>query len=177
MKSKQVFKGEMAKGLRCSECNKFDTCPEGKNNINKIEADPYEIKDYCCFATDTGNEDSSSAIVLYESGMHVVYSQNFKVRRGAGKRGARLISYDATLEFDFNTGEIKIYYHNEERTETHQINSEGMHFGGDDLLVENFANVVRGTDISHTDLKSGILSAKMCMMAKKSAENWMFCDI
>ena len=177
IKSKQIFKGDMPEGLRCKDCEKRETCPEGVNNINIIEGDPYEIKDFCCFAKDTGNEDSSSAIILYESGMHVAYSQDFIVRRGAGKRGARLISYDATLEFDFNTGEIKIYYHNEDRIETCHIGTSGMHFGGDDLLVKNFADVVRGKDVSYTDLVSGILSAKMCLMAKKSAERFLFCDI
>lgn len=177
MKSKQIFKGDMPEGLRCKDCDKKYTCPEGVNNINTVYGDPYEIKDYCCFATDTGNEDSSSAIVMYESGMHVVYSQNFIARRGAGKRGARLISYDATLEFDFNSGEIKIYYHNEDRVETHKAGTDGTHFGGDNLLMDNFADVVRGCDISHSDLKSGILSAKMCLMAKKSTETDKFYDI
>ena len=177
MVSKQVFKGDMPAGLHCRDCEKRETCPEGVHNINPMSADPYEVKDYCCFAVDTGNEDSSSAIVMYESGLHVVYSQDFIVRRGAGKRGARLISYEATLEFDFNTGEIKIFYHNEDRVETHKLGTGGTHFGGDDLLMDNFADVVRGVDVSRADLASGILSAEMCLMAKKSAENDIFCDL
>ena len=170
MKSKQVFKGDMPAGLRCKDCDKKYTCPEGVNNINTVSGDPYEIKDYCCFATDTGNEDSSSALIMYETGMHVAYSQNFLARRGAGKRGARLIGYDATLAFDFYSGEIKIHYHNEHRVETHNLGTDGTHFGGDGILMNNFADVVRGCDVSHSDLKSGILSAKMCIMAKKSAQ-------
>ena len=47
----------------------------------------------------------------------------------------------------------------------------------DKELIDNFANVIAGKDISHSDLRSGILSAKMCLMAKKSAETSQFCDI
>lgn len=176
MKSKQIFKGDMPANLRCKDCDKKNTCSESVYK-NPIDGDPYEIKDYCCFAVDTGNEDSSSAIIMYDTGMHVAYSQNFVVRRGAGKRGARLISYDATLEFDFNSGEIKIYYHNENRVAIHHVGNDGTHFGGDTHLMDNFADVVRKIDVSHSDLKSGILSAKMCLMAKKSAETYQFYNI
>lgn len=179
MKSKQVYKGDMPAGQRCHNCPKRDTCPEGPNNINTMNGanDGYEIKDYCCFAVDTGNEDSGSAIIRYENGMHVVYSQNFIARRKAGRRGARFIGFDGTLEFDFNTGRITVFYHNKDLTEEKYIGSGTGHFGGDDLLMKNFADVVRGTDVSHADLKSGILSAKMCLMARKSSETDCFYDI
>ena len=177
MTSKQVFKGDKPADLHCADCPEKETCPEGVNNINKINGDPYEIKDLCCFSTATGNEDSSSVLVMYENGLHVAYSQNFIVRRSAGKRGARIISYDATLEFDLYSGEIKIIYHNEDRVETLNSNTEGSHFGGDEMLLRNFADVVRGKDISHADLASGILSAKMCLMARKSAQTKQFYDI
>lgn len=177
MTSKQVFKGDKPANLRCADCAEKESCPEGVNNINPVGGDPYEIKDLCCFSSATGNEDSSSILVMYDNGLHVAYSQNFIVRRSAGKRGARIISYEATLEFDLYSGDIKIIYHNEDKIETLNAKSEGSHFGGDDLLLKNFADVVRGTDISHADLTSGILSAKMCLMAKKSAQTKKFYDI
>ncbi len=173
VKSKQIFKGDMPAGLKCADCHKKDECPESSKNVSGY-GDPYIIGEYCCFATDTGNEDSGSAIVLYESGMHVVYSQNFFVRKGAGKRGARLMGYYGTVEFDFNTGIVNVFYHNENRTETYNIDVSGNHSGGDGVLVKNFADVVSGKDISRSDLRSGILSAKMCLMAKKSSEDHKF---
>ena len=57
---------------------------------------------------DTGNEDSGSAIVRYQSGMHVNYSQNFFARRAAQARGATLLGYKGTLQFDFYTGELRV---------------------------------------------------------------------
>ena len=59
----------MPEGLWCVECEKKETCPEGTGNINPVGGDPYEIKNFCCFAKDTGNEDSSSAIVMYQIGI------------------------------------------------------------------------------------------------------------
>ncbi len=176
MNSKVIFKGDMPEGLKCADCPKQDECTESEKNV-KTYGDPYSIGEYCCFAKDTGNEDSGSCIVEYQSGLHVVYTQNFVARKKARKRGARLIGYLGTLEFDFCTGIVTVYYHNEQRCETHTLDLSGNHFGGDDKLVKNFADVVSGKDISHADLKSGILSAAMCLAAKKSAEERVFCDI
>ena len=57
-------------------------------------------------------------------------------------------------------------YHNQDREEIIDVKKEGGHFDGDQFLVDNFADVVRCKDISHANLKSGILSAKMCLMQK-----------
>ena len=77
--------------------------------------------------------------------MHVVYSQNFVVRNGAGKRGARLIGYKGTLEFDWNKNLITVYRHLENVTETYEVKfgKEG-HGGGDAVLAEHFVNVMKG---------------------------------
>ena len=176
MHTKKIFTGDMPAGLKCRDCAKQQECPESSRNVSSY-GDPYSIGEYCCFATDTGNEDCGSAIVEYKSGIHVVYTQNFVARKEAKKRGARFIGYLGTVEFDFYTGEINVYYHNESRTETHKLDTGGSHFGGDLKLVDNFADVVMGNDVSHSDLKSGILSACMCLCAKKSAEEKMFYDI
>lgn len=176
MKSKQIFKGDMPEGLKCADCSKRNECTESDINVATY-GDPYIIGEYCCFAKDTGNEDCGSAIVEYQSGVHVVYTQNFVARKGAKKRGARFVGYLGTLEFDFYTGIITIFYHNEQRTETHTFDLSGNHFGGDTRLVANFADVVSGKASSIADLNSGILSAAMCLKAKKSAEEKIFCDI
>lgn len=177
MKSKQIFKGDEPEGLLCSECPKAPSCPESPQNVEK-NGDGYVIGPYCCFAKDTGNEDSGSIIIEYESGMHVVYSQNFVVRNGAGKRGARLIGYKGTLEFDWNKSLITVYKHLENVTETYEIkaNKKG-HGGGDAFLAENFVNVMKGTDVSRATLEEGILSAQMCLLAKKSSEEHKFLDM
>ena len=45
-----------------------------------------------------------------------------------------------------------------------------MHSGGDKLLVANFIEVMEGSNKSKSPLLDGIISAKMCLSAKKSAK-------
>ena len=176
MKSKQIFKGNKPAGLKCADCAEAKTCPESPENVAKLN-DGYVIGPYCCFAEDTGNEDSGSVIVEYDSGMHVVYSQNFVVRGDAGKRGARFIGYEGTMEFDFNTGKITVYHHLTRMTEEYRFALGKGHFGGDARLAQNFVDVMKGEAVSQTPLSEGILSAEMCLAAKESAETKRFVEI
>lgn len=179
MKSKQIFKGDMPAGLKCVDCEKRDTCPESDINVATYGPRSYTtLGEYCCFATDTGNEDSGSAIILFESGMHVSYSQNFVVRKGAAGRGARLIGYKGTIEFDIEKGTINIYYHNECKSAQFCItDTVGSHCGGDYHLMNNFTDVVRGKAVSCAPLSQGILSAKICLSANLSSQTHQFYDI
>ena len=106
MNSKQIFKGDKPVGLQCPQCPENRTCLE--SSLLKQKMGNFLAGDGCCFAVDTGNEDSGSAIVRYQSGMHVNYSQNFFARRAAQARGATLLGYKGTLQFDFYTGELRV---------------------------------------------------------------------
>lgn len=176
MESKQVFKGDKPAGLLCKDCTAQKLCPESPENVRKT-GDPYPIGEYCCFAVDTGNQDSGSVIIEYENGMHVVYSQNFIARKAAGKRGARLIGYYGTIEFDWVSSVVKVFHHNENIVETHEFAEQEGHFGGDEELVSNFIGVMEGNEKSHSTLKEGILGTVMCLAAKKSALEHKFVDI
>lgn len=177
MKSKQVFKGNEPAGLKCADCPKQKECPESPQNVRKT-GDTYAIGEYCCFAVDTGNEDSGSVLVEYDTGMHVAYSQDFIARKGAGARGARLIGYKGTVQFDFRTGDVQVFHHNEAIVETHHFITEGHgHFGGDNALVQNFIGVMEGTETSRTPLYEGVRSAQLCLCARKSAEKHVFVDV
>lgn len=170
VKSKQVFKGDKPAMLRCSACGER-ACEERVVPEGSV---PDRENDYCCFAVDTGNEDSSSAIVTYESGMHMSYSQNFFVRRQAAARGARLIGYKGTIEFDFYTGRLEVHYHHKPVNETHCVRTDEPHFGGDPVLAQNFIDVVVGRDIPRAGLQDGLLSALMCLHARSSSETHEF---
>jgi predicted dehydrogenase len=171
--SKLIFKGDMPAGLRCRDCDKMDTCPESTKNVASYgEKTP---DDHCCFAVDTGNHDSASIIVQYENGLHAVYSQNFVARKGAGRRGVRIIGYNATVEFDFNTKCIDLFYHNEEKHEHIDMKEQcaTSHGGGDLIMARAFVNIMKG-EKSTTPLSLGILSAHLCLAARKSAEENVF---
>jgi hypothetical protein len=96
---------------------------------------------------------------------------------GFGSR-ARFIGYKGTLEFDFRTGIVTVYHHHDKIVETHNL-SEGAegHFGGDYILIDNFVKVMEGCERSHSPLSEGILSAELCLSAKKSSQEHIFVEL
>ena len=169
MESKQIFKGDKPEGLDCRTCDEYYTCEEGPFIMENIKRDSSHGYG-CCYARDTGNHDSASAIIRYDSGMHAVYSQNFFARKSAASRGARFIGYKGTLEFDWYKDEIKVFMHDSTGCETHKLEtSQFEHGGGDEVLALNFLRVMEGKEKSVAPLSDGILSALMCLKAKESA--------
>ena len=176
MSSKQIFKGDKPAGLTCEVCPEKETCPESPENIKKNTND-LSYGNFCCFATDTGNHDSGTAIIQYDSGMHVVYSQNFFARLKAAKRGARFIGYKGTIEFDWESKEVRVFMHDELRNEVSSFEAIGSHGGGDNALVNNFYDVMCGKDVSKTPLKEGILSAQICLKAREACKTHTYQQI
>ena len=177
MNSKRVFTGSHPAGLHCMDCAERTTCFESPYHPSKAESLSLDkpSKEMCAFAVDTGNEDSGSALIQYESGMHVVYSQNFYSRNKAATRGARLIGYHGTIEFDWFTDTLRVYHHHSNHVETHQFDvSSSFHGGGDDVLARNFLQVMRGEAPAITSLEEGLVNGLMCLKAKESAATHRF---
>lgn len=178
MESKTVFMGEMPAGLKCVDCGRQEECPESPYNLFYLQevtpaVEPNEWR--CSFATDTGNHDSASAIVRYASGLHAVYTQNFYTRRGAATRGAKLIGYRGTIEFDWYRNELVVHHHHTSRIERHQFATTGEgHHGGDKELARDFLHVLTGTGPSRAPLAAGLLSVQMCLMARESCRTGAF---
>ncbi len=177
MKSKQIMKGNKPAGLKCEDCEERYTCKEGPFQVVHTSGD-FVHGPYCCFAEDTGNEDSGTAIVRYETGMHMVYTQNFFVRnKHAGKRGAIFSGEGGTVEFDWHTSDIYIRKNYIPGEAKYHVETVGNHGGGDFVLVQNFLDVMLGRDVSQTPLEQGLLSGYMCLKATESAETEQFLDI
>ena len=124
--------------------------------------------DRCCFAVDTGNEDTASMILQTESGALISYNQVFMVKKSAARRGARLIGTDGSAEFDFNTGEIREDRYLTPQTVIHTFRfGSGQHFGGDEALALDFMNVLAGGD-AQSDLTAGLESAAVCLAAREA---------
>lgn len=174
MESKMVFKGDHPENLKCADCPERLECPESIYNISKYDAKYAKETNLCCFAKDTGNHDSATVMMQYENGLHVVYTQNFIARKSAGKRGARFIGYKGTVEFDFNTKSVRYVDHMSDRVDNIIVENSRSHSGGDIKIVNNFIDVMRGVDVSHSPLSEGILSARMCLAAKESAKTQKF---
>lgn len=177
MTSKQIMKGDKPAGLKCEDCPEKMTCGEGPYQTIKVRGD-YSHGEYCCYAEDTGNEDSGTVIVRYESGMHVVYTQNFFTRnKHAAKRGAIIAGVGGVVEFDWQTSEIIVRKHYETGEIRSKVEAIAFHGGGDIKLINNFIGVMLGTEKSKTPLEQGLLSAYMCLKAKESAEEHKFVEL
>jgi len=168
--AKLHFKGEKPAGLHCGECDAYRTCRESSYVVKNILKEEV-TGDACCFAVDTGNEDGASAIFTYESGMIASYSQNFVVKKGAARRGCRLIGTDASVEFDFYTGEIREDRYDLPQTVTHVFRADAhSHFGGDEALALEFLGLMEGRT-PESDLLAGLDSAAVCLAARRSARS------
>ena len=174
MHSRRIYGGEKSDHLVCSRCDEAETCPESPKNIQLRDDDGGMGKgDHACaFSQGVKHQDAGSAIVMYENGAHASYSQNFISRRSAGATGATVIGYEATLSFDWFTDRLKVIDHHRDRVDEMVIKADGFHGGGDQQLVLNFLNVVRGIEPSRSTLADGLLSAAMCLAARDAANGW-----
>ena len=177
MESKQIYKGDKPARLRCPDCPEERTCPESEWFMTTYKAD-HPHGDLCCFSTATGNHDSASVLIRYDTGMHVCYSQNFFARKNAQLRGARFLGYKGTLEFDWYTGELLVHKHDEPVDVCYKLDlTASSHFGGDKQLMLNFCGVMAGTENSESSLEDGIASALLCLKAVESAREHRFAEV
>ena len=177
MSSKRIFKGDKPAGLHCTDCLENESCCESPFYLKNFAAET-SFGDLCCFGADTGNEDSGSVLIRYETGMHVCYSQNFFARKSAAARGAKLFGYKGTIEFDWYQNELKVYMHHKPMVEKYSFDSNvAGHFGGDKILAYNFINIMLGREKSISTMESGFLSTLMCFAAQESADRHSFVPV
>jgi predicted dehydrogenase len=182
MESRRVYGGEMPHDLKCSACDITETCPESPVNIARRGDDGgmYQGSDdktdhWCAFSREIRNHDAGSALIMYENGIHASYSQNMLSRRSAYRRGATVVGYEATLDFDLASMDIRVIHHHSGEVEQMHIDtgSEG-HGGGDHILAESFLDLIAGRASPNASLRDGLLSAAMCLAARKSARTKTF---
>jgi predicted dehydrogenase len=179
MHTRTVYGGEKPQALRCSACDETESCMESPVNIlrrgedggmlNYRPATPDSDHD-CAFSASIKNQDAGSALVLYDNGAHAAFSQNFVSRRSAGKRGATVIGYRGTLSFEWDRDDvITVIDHHRESVERIKVEAGPCHGGGDDVLAQNFVDLLRDRAASLCPLDQGLLSAAMCLAARDSA--------
>ncbi len=184
----RVYGGRKPAGLWCSACDEVESCPESpfwKRKVKGLQPAWRGNEDHpCCFGKDIGddktgcNEDSSSCLLQFESGLQAVYTQNFFVRRDAGERGATLIGYDGTIQFDWCKNILKLTRHHEHETISYNMGSEiDGHGGGDIELAHDFVRAMRHRDSGRSPLTAGIQSALVCLTCRTSAERRQFLEV
>jgi predicted dehydrogenase len=182
MESQRVYGGEKPHDLRCSACEETETCPESPKNLARRGDDGgmYQDSDdrtdhWCAFSREIQNHDAGSALIMYESGIHASYSQNFLSRRAAYRRGAMVVGYEGTLEFDLAPMKLRIIHHRSEKVEQMKLDIEDDgHGGGDLILAKTFLDLVKGRARPNASLRDGLLSAAMCLAARESARTKTF---
>jgi len=182
VESRRVYGGEKPHDLRCSACDETQMCPESPQNLARRGDDGgmYQDSDdrtdhWCAFSREIRNHDAGSALIMYENGIHASYSQNFLSRRSAYRRGATVVGYEATLEFDLAPMELRIIHHRSDKVEQLRVDIEDDgHAGGDLILAESFLDLIKGRARPNASLRDGLLSAAMCLAANESARTKTF---
>jgi len=176
----RVFGGKKRPGLYCSQCEEHDTCLESPQTRRR-NCSGGTLRDHpCVFGADCGspetgmNEDSSSALLEFASGVHGAYTQVFYSRRDAATRGATVSGYHGTISFDWYTNTVKRVRHHAPFTDVTKTGEGASHFGGDDELARDFISIIQGKGKSRTPIWAGIQSAYACLAAKESAETGRF---
>ncbi|MEW6357460.1 MAG: Gfo/Idh/MocA family oxidoreductase [Planctomycetota bacterium] len=179
----RVFGGKKASGLVCSKCKEAETCLESPENRKRNASGGTQSDHPCTFGIDCGtpktgmNEDSSSAVLEFASGVHGAYTQVFYSRRDAGTRGATISGYHGTVSFDWYKNELKRVRHHQPFTDAIKAGAGLSHFGGDAELARDFIGIIQGKAKSRTPIWTGIQSAYACLAAKESAEKGKFVKV
>lgn len=179
----RVFGGKKRAGLACSKCREQETCLESPRNRKRNGSGGSTADHPCDFSVDCGspktgmNEDCSSALVEFASGVHGAYTQVFFARRDAGTRGAVVSGYQGTVSFDWYTNALKRVRHHAPFTDVVKAGEAGSHSGGDNELALDFVGVIRGERKSRTPITAGIQSVYACLAAKESAEHGQFVKV
>lgn len=173
MESKNLFPYDpsLPRDLKCADCDRRTECPESDYAVEKVYQDEPHGP-YCCYSIpeDEKQHDCGTVIAKYPSGLHAMYSQNTFVRFHAGRRGGRIYGYKATLEYDINNAEIKIYHHDFDTVDTMKFHGiTDPHCGGDQVLMPTFAAMMRGKEVPNT-LLEGIQSAAYGLVAAESCK-------
>jgi predicted dehydrogenase len=180
----RVFGGDKPAGLRCSDCGEARTCPESPGNRKRNGSGGKLVDHECLFAVDCGtpetgmNEDSSSALVEFATGVHGTYTQVFFSRRNAATRGATISGYDGTLRFDWYKNEIEYVRHHRPFSDTIKAGGGASHFGGDLELARDFIAMVKGEITEpRSGMEAGLRSVYTCLAARESARTGTFVDV
>jgi predicted dehydrogenase len=181
---RRVFGGTMPAGLMCSKCDRQATCLESPQNRYRNGSGGVLTDHLCVFGEDCGNpetgtnEDCSSSLVEFASGVHGVYTQVFFTRRNAGTRGATISGYHGTVQFDWYTNKIRHVRHHENFTDDTNAGEGLSHFGGDAELAYDYLALIKGTSKrSRTPIETGVQSVYSCLAARESAQTGKFVQV
>lgn len=178
MKARRVYGGSMPHELRCRDCDRQRECPESPFNRFYQTYDfaqvAVEETNWCAFSREIRNEDCGNALLEYDNGVQVSYTQNFFARHRAARRGARLYGFKGTIEFDWYENRMRVFGHRTPTVTTTEFAGNMPHFGGDRELAYDFLLAMKEARPSRSPLSAGIASALTCLCARESSETRQF---
>jgi predicted dehydrogenase len=182
MNARRVYGGSMPWEQKCVDCELRESCLESpfmrmKIGFERPEVTYFERDGYCVFSEGFELEDMGNCLIEYESGAQLSYTQNFFARYKAERRGARLLGYKGTIEFDWYQNQIKLFSHTSPTVQTIDFMGDMPHFGGDRELAYDFLMAMRDRQPSRSPLAAGILSALTCLWARESSKTHQFYEV
>ncbi|MDQ1445617.1 MAG: hypothetical protein QOI20_2081 [Acidimicrobiaceae bacterium] len=177
--TRSVYGGDKPVDLVCSRCPEAGVCPESPLQIRlRGDGGGMAWDDHlCAFSTEAADQDAGCAILTYPDGVIADYSQNFISRRSAGRRGAKVTGYLATLEFDWYTEVIKVVDHHRDRVDEIAVHAPTGHIGGDRQLVLRYLRMLEGGRAVDCNLADGLASAAVCLEARRSCQTRRYEDV
>lgn len=182
MNARRVYGGTMPWEQKCVDCSLRESCPESpfvrmRTGFERSEVSYFDREGYCVFSAGFELEDMGNCMIEYENGAQLSYTQNFFARYKAERRGARLLGYKGTIEFDWYQNQIKLYSHTTPTVQTIDFTGDMPHFGGDRELCYDFLMAMRDRQPSRSPISAGILSALTCLWARESSQTRQFCAV
>lgn len=176
MSNRIAMGGDKPFDLTCSTCDEKATCLESpQSHAQRGDHGGMGWDDHHCpFSEGIENQDSGCALIQYANGIQASYAQNFITRRTAEARGAIITGYEGTLEFDWYTSSIRVTEHHRDRVDNIEVKATTSHLGGDEVLIQQFADMVTEQASSMAPLQDGILSVAMCLAARESCQTHSF---
>ena len=123
------------------------------------------------------NEDACNALLEFGNGAQGLYTQVFYTKHAGAARGATVSGLRGTLQFDWYKNTVNLHHHYSNRTTTQYPPAGLEHFGGDEVLAQNFIAVIRSEARSASPISVGLQSVYACLAAKESAVTGRFMDV
>ena len=177
MAARRVYGGDMPHDMRCRNCPKLYTCPESSFTLfyetyNYWRNEPV-ADDWCVFSREIKDQDCGNVLLEYDNGVQAAYAQNFFVRHKAARRGAKLMGFTGSIEFDFVTGRINVYNHRKPDSSSHDFTFPAnlIHTGGNRELAFDFLMAMKERRPSRSPLEAGLLSVLTCLQPASRPRN------
>ena len=176
---RDVFGGEMPNDLRCSDCDRRETC-RFNGAHSTIGGIPYPSADaLCVFAKETDVEDNVIATLDFANGVRASYVECYFTPEYQalfdviGDRGALAVRYamDDRLWVELRPRDGK------SATRMPCYSEGGGHGGGDRTIIRTIAHALRTGEPAHPDLLDGRHTVATAEAIQQSVDTRMPVDI